>query len=163
MAGLSLSISDCTCAKPPSTLLFPLLIQNLHKSHEKKKPEKQGTGKELVLWITHARREFRTALERLFWTSQTQSTIKLWVWKFLCQKTTYCIFLWLKNWKLINPTNNEMSVNSGLSQCSWSGWLCSRARAHRDKLGTRGDGTFPDWLSLRTWKVFRTSPTFSFL
>lgn len=48
MAELSLSISDCTCAKPPFTLLFPLLIQNLHKSHEKKKPEKQGTGKELL-------------------------------------------------------------------------------------------------------------------
>lgn len=62
--GRAVSVHQCQTTLHPSFSF--LLIQNLHPAHEEKEREKQGSGKELVLGITHARRELRIALERLF-------------------------------------------------------------------------------------------------
>lgn len=52
--------------KPHPSLFPPAVNQSLHKVHERKPLENQGCGKKLVLGLTHARREPRSALDNLF-------------------------------------------------------------------------------------------------
>jgi len=65
-----------------------------------KTPENQGSRKQLVLWITHARREFWIALERLFQRlhKPRAQLSQLWSLKVLVPQNIFlCLFFGSKN------------------------------------------------------------------
>lgn len=131
-----------------------LLIPNLHKSHEKKKQKSKEVERSLSCGSLMQGENSGLPLKGFSEDFTTQSAIKVRAWKFLCQETTSCIFLWLESqhWN-----KSEFWAQAVQLLCC----LCSRTRAHRDKLGTRADSPWLD--HPRTWNVFRTRPTFSSL
>lgn len=58
------------------------------------KRKNQGSGKKLVIWITHARREFRIALERLFLRlhKPRAQLSQLWILKVLVPENAFLYF-----------------------------------------------------------------------